>query len=69
MSAANECIEESHVDNESVVIVNRPIVCAAKGVRLCRPSEVVLDLLDRMPPGPYRKEDGELLIDDQGRRV
>jgi arsenate reductase (glutaredoxin) len=51
------------------VLVNRPIVCTAKGVRLCRPSEVVLDLLDRLPPGPFRKEDGELLIDPQGRRV
>ena len=51
------------------VLVNRPIVCTAKGIRLCRPSEVVLDLLDRLPPGPFRKEDGELLIDDQGRRV
>jgi arsenate reductase len=51
------------------VLVNRPIVCTAKGVRLCRPSEVVLDLLDRLPQGPFRKEDGELLIDDQGRRV
>ncbi len=51
------------------VLVNRPIVCTAKGVRLCRPSEVVLDLLDRLPPGPFHKEDGELLIDDQGRRV
>ena len=51
------------------VLVNRPIVCTAKGVRLCRPSEVVLDLLDRLPPGPFRKEDGDLLIDGQGRRV
>ena len=51
------------------VLVNRPIVCTAKGVRLCRPSEVVLDLLDRLPPGPFHKEDGELLIDEQGRRV
>lgn len=51
------------------VLVNRPIVCTAKGVRLCRPSEKVLDLLDRLPPGPLRKEDGELLIDAEGRRV
>lgn len=43
-------------------LVNRPIVCTAKGVRLCRPSELVLDLLDRMPPGPVRKEDGTLII-------
>jgi arsenate reductase (glutaredoxin) len=49
------------------ILVNRPIVCTAQGVRLCRPSEVVLDLLDRLPPGPFRKEDGTLLIDDQGR--
>ncbi len=51
------------------VQVNRPIVCTAKGVKLCRPSEVVLDLLDRLPPGPLAKEDGELLIDAEGRRV
>lgn len=51
------------------VLVNRPIVCTPKGVRLCRPSETVLDLLDRLPPGPLRKEDGQPLIDSDGRRV
>ena len=51
------------------ILVNRPIVCTPKGVRLCRPSEAVLDLLDRFPPGPFHKEDGTLLIDDDGRRV
>lgn len=51
------------------VLVNRPIVCTAKGVRLCRPSEAVLDLLDRLPPGPFSKEDGQLLVDADGRRV
>ncbi|MBI1262335.1 MAG: arsenate reductase (glutaredoxin) [Rhizobiales bacterium] len=51
------------------LLVNRPIVCSPKGVRLCRPSELVLDLLDRLPPGPYAKEDGELLIDANGKRV
>ncbi|MEM8730944.1 MAG: arsenate reductase (glutaredoxin), partial [Pseudomonadota bacterium] len=40
-----------------------------KGVRLCRPSEAVLDLLDRWPPGPYAKEDGQQIIDDNGNRV
>lgn len=54
---------------EHPILVNRPIVCTAKGVRLCRPSEKVLDLLDRFPPGPFQKEDGELLIDYEGRRV
>jgi arsenate reductase len=51
------------------ILVNRPLVCTAKGVRLCRPSEKVLDLLDRHPPGPFAKEDGQLLIDAEGRRV
>ncbi|MFO1091118.1 MAG: arsenate reductase family protein [Hyphomicrobiales bacterium] len=54
---------------EHPVLVNRPIVCSPKGVRLCRPSETVLDLLDRLPPGPLQKEDGSLLIDAAGRRV
>lgn len=51
------------------VLVNRPIVCSRKGVRLCRPSEAVLDLLDRLPPGPMAKEDGTPLIDAKGCRV
>ena len=51
------------------VLVNRPIVCSPKGVRLCRPSEAVLDLLDRLPPGPMAKEDGTPLIDAEGNRV
>ena len=51
------------------VLVNRPIVATPKGVRLCRPSETVLDLLDRLPPGPLHKEDGELIIDASGHRV
>lgn len=51
------------------ILVNRPIVCTPKGVRLCRPSEVVLDLLDQMPPGPLAKEDGQLIIDAEGNRL
>lgn len=54
---------------EHPVLVNRPIVCSPKGVRLCRPSEIVLDLLDHLPPGPLYKEDGALIIDKDGRRV
>lgn len=38
---------------EHPLLVNRPIVCTVKGVRLCRPSETVLDLLDRLLPGPF----------------
>jgi arsenate reductase len=48
------------------VLVNRPLVCTPKGVRLCRPSEA---MLDRLPPGPLFKEDGQPLIDAAGNRV
>jgi arsenate reductase len=51
------------------VLVNRPIVATPKGVKLCRPSELVLDLLDRLPPGPLAKEDGSLIIDADGKRI
>lgn len=44
------------------VLVNRPFVCTPKGVRLCRPSEKVLEILERWPEGPFYKEDGSLLI-------
>ena len=50
------------------ILVNRPIVCTPKGVRLCRPSETVLDLLDRTPPGLVAKEDGQVVIDAEGNR-
>jgi arsenate reductase len=43
------------------ILVNRPIVVTTKGVKLCRPSEVVLTLLDRLPPS-FTKEDGEIVI-------
>lgn len=51
------------------VLVNRPIVATPKGVRLCRPSETVLDLLDCWPSGPLSKEDGSLILDENGKRV
>ncbi len=51
------------------ILVNRPLVATPNGVRLCRPSEVVLDILDRLPNGPFYKEDGMLLIDENGVRV
>ena len=54
---------------EHPILVNRPIVATPKGVALCRPSEHVLDLLDRWPPGPFNKEDGAPLIDSDGKRV
>jgi len=54
---------------EYPVLVNRPIVCSLKGVRLCRPSETVLDLLETMPLGPLCKEDGQMIPKEQGDRV
>ena len=51
------------------ILINRPIVVTPWGVKLCRPSEAVLDLLPVPQKGPFAKEDGELLIDAQGRRV
>ena len=54
---------------EHPVLVNRPIVCTPKGIRLCRPSEAVIDLLERRPSGPFYKEDGSLLIDARGNVV
>jgi arsenate reductase len=51
------------------ILVNRPIVCTSRGVRLCRPSEAVLDLLERLPPGPFAKEDGKLIVDAEGNRL
>jgi arsenate reductase len=51
------------------VLVNRPIVCTPRGVRLCRPSHRVLDLIDRLPPGPFATEDGETIIDAEGNRL
>ena len=51
------------------VLVNRPIVASAKGVRLCRPSEAVLPLLDRLPPGPLYKEDGQMILNEKGENL
>lgn len=51
------------------VLINRPIVVTELGTRLCRPSERVLDILPTPQQGPFTKEDGEVVIDAQGRRV
>ena len=66
-SVADEDIVEAMIAHP--ILVERPIVVTAKGTALCRPSEMVLDLLDRWPPGPFAKEDGELVIDAEGKRV
>ena len=51
------------------ILINRPFVVTALGVRLCRPSEVVLDILPAPQQGAFTKEDGETVIDAQGRRI
>ena len=51
------------------VLINRPFVVTSTSVRLCRPSELVLDILPNPQQGPFTKEDGEVVIDAEGRRV
>ena len=51
------------------ILINRPIVVTPLGIRLCRPSELVLDLLPQPQRGAFAKEDGEAVVDAQGVRV
>ena len=51
------------------ILINRPFVVTPNGVRLCRPSELVLDILPLPQKSPFEKEDGEVIIDIEGRRV
>ena len=51
------------------ILINRPIVVVGDTVRLCRPSEAVLDILPDPQRGPFAKEGGEVVIDAQGQRV
>ena len=54
---------------EHPILINRPIVVTRLGARLCRPSEAVLDILSNPDIGPFTKDDGEVVIDSEGRRV
>ncbi|QCF28101.1 arsenate reductase (glutaredoxin) [Hydrocarboniclastica marina] len=51
------------------ILINRPIVVTPRGVKLCRPSETVLDLLDTPQQGAFIKEDGERVVDAEGKRI
>lgn len=51
------------------ILINRPFVVTPAGVRLCRPSEIVLDILPLPQLGAFTKEDGEAVIDANGQRV
>ncbi|CNE20719.1 glutaredoxin-dependent arsenate reductase [Yersinia mollaretii] len=68
--------DEKFTDDELIdamlahpILINRPIVVTSVGTKLCRPSEAVLDILPDPQQGPLTKEDGEIVIDKQGRRV
>ena len=70
-------LEQDHWTDEQLIdfmvqypiLINRPFVVTPKGTRLCRPSEIVLDILDVENLGYFTKEDGEVIIDEQGRRI
>ncbi|MBJ8429224.1 arsenate reductase (glutaredoxin) [Acinetobacter pittii] len=70
-------LEQNHWTDEQLIdfmlqypiLINRPFVVTPKGTRLCRPSEIVLDILDSQNLSYFAKEDGEIIIDEQGRRI
>ena len=54
---------------EHPILINRPFVVTPLGTRLCRPSEVVLNILPDTHKGPFVKEDGEAVLDAEGKRI
>jgi arsenate reductase len=69
--AANHWTDDQLIDQMLAhpILINRPIVVTPWGVKLCRPSEVVLNILPLPQKGPFSKEDGERVLNDQGQRV
>jgi len=65
-NVTDEAILEAMLEHP--ILVNRPIVCTEKGVKLCRPSEQVLTLLAQWPEGELYKEDGEMILNGQGEQ-
>lgn len=51
------------------ILINRPFVVTTIGTRLCRPSELVLDILSNPQQGAFTKEDGEVVVNAEGQRV
>jgi arsenate reductase len=51
------------------ILINRPFVVTSKGTRLCRPSELVIDILPNPQLGAFTKEDGEVVLNAEGQRV
>ena len=54
---------------EHPILINRPLVVSPLGVKLCRPSEAVLDLLPGPQQGAFAKEDGQAVVDASGQRI
>ena len=54
---------------EHPILINRPLVVSPLGVRLCRPSEAVLDILPSLQRGAFTKEDGEQVVNETGQRI
>ncbi|WOZ79573.1 glutaredoxin-dependent arsenate reductase [Kosakonia sacchari] len=54
---------------EHPILINRPVVVTPRGTRLCRPSEVVLEILPEAQKGAFSKEDGEQVVDRNGKRI
>lgn len=69
--AENSFSDEQLIDSmlQHPILINRPIVVTPLGTRLCRPSEVVLDILPDAQRGAFTKEDGEQVIDAQGKQI
>lgn len=65
-NVTDEAILEAMLEHP--ILVNRPIVCTEKGVKLCRPCEQVLTLLAQWPKGELYKEDGEMILNAQGEQ-
>jgi arsenate reductase len=66
-SLSDDALIDAMMDHP--ILINRPLVVSPLGVRLCRPSEVVLDILPAPQRGPFAKEDGELVVNAAGHRI
>jgi len=74
---AELCLDDASLTDDALldamiahpVVINRPLVVSPLGVRLCRPSEVVLSLLPEPQRGAFAKEDGEQVVDASGQRI
>ena len=66
-NCTNEQLHDAMLEHP--ILINRPLVVTDLGTRLCRPSEVVLDILPLPQLKAFAKEDGEVIIDEQGRRL